>query len=69
MNKAMSAATITQSAESKDDWNSVVSQWQEAIALMEAVPSSHPPYPVAQQKSIEYKRNLDYALKNVAAGQ
>jgi hypothetical protein len=69
VNKAMSAATITQSAKSKDDWNLVVSQWQEAIALMEAVPSSHPRYPVAQQKSIEYKRNLDYALKNVAAGQ
>jgi hypothetical protein len=69
VNKAMSAATITQSAKSKDDWNLVVSQWQEAITLMEAVPSSHPRYPVAQQKSIEYKRNLDYALKNVAAGQ
>lgn len=68
VNKAMSAATITQSAKSKDDWNSVVSQWQEAIALMKAVPSSHPRYPVAQQKSLEYQRNLDYAQKNVAAG-
>jgi hypothetical protein len=66
VNKATSAATITQSAKSKDDWNLVASQWQEAIALMKAVPSSHPYYTVAQQKSIDYQRNLDYAQTNAA---
>ena len=69
VNKATSAATITQSAKSKDDWNLVASQWQEAIALMKAVPSSHPYYTVAQQKSIDYQRNLDYAQTNAANGQ
>jgi hypothetical protein len=44
----------------------VASQWQEAIALMKAVPSSHPYYTVAQQKSIDYQRNLDYAQTNAA---
>ncbi|HEY9609059.1 hypothetical protein [Allocoleopsis sp.] len=64
INKAMSAATLTQSATLKDDWNLVASEWQEAIALMKAVPSSHSQYTVAQQKAIEYQRNLDYAQKN-----
>jgi hypothetical protein len=62
VNKAMSAATITQSATSKDDWNLVASQWQEAIALMKAVPGSSPNYALAQKKVVEYQPNLDYAL-------
>lgn len=69
VNKAMSAATHTQSAKSKDDWNLVASQWQEAIALMKAVPSSHSQYTVAQQKAVEYQRNLDYAQKNSASSR
>jgi hypothetical protein len=69
VNKAMSAATHTQSANSKDEWNLVASQWQEAITLMNAVPPSHPKSVIAQQKVIEYQRNLDYAQKNSAVGQ
>ncbi|HEY9668575.1 MAG TPA: hypothetical protein V6C91_17335, partial [Coleofasciculaceae cyanobacterium] len=69
VNKAMSAATHTQSAKSKDDWNLVVSQWQEAITLMKAVPSSHSQYTVAQQKAIEYQHNLDYVQKNAGNSQ
>jgi hypothetical protein len=67
VNKAISAATITQSAKSQDDWLLVVSQWQEAVALMKAVPASHSKYTVAQQKIMEYQRNLDYAQNNAAA--
>jgi hypothetical protein len=69
VNKAMSAATITQSAKSKDEWNSVASEWQEAIALMKAVPPSHSQHSVAQQKAVDYQRNLDYAQKNAASTQ
>jgi len=69
VNKAMSAATTTQSAKSKNDWNLVASEWQEAIALMKAVPSSHPQHSVAQQKAVDYQRNLDYAQKNAASTQ
>jgi hypothetical protein len=69
VNKAMSAATITQSATSKDEWNLVASEWQEAIALMKAVPSSHPQHSVAQQKAVDYQRNLDYAQKNAVRTQ
>jgi hypothetical protein len=69
VNKAMSAATITQSAKSKDDWNLVASQWQEAIALMKAVPASSPNYAVAQKKVVEYQPNLDYALSVASRAQ
>jgi cell division protein FtsL len=69
VNKASSAASITQSAKSKDDWNLVTRQWKEAIALMKAVPQTHPQHTVAQQKAIDYQRNLDYAQKNAASSQ
>ena len=42
---------------------------EEAIALMKAVPSSHPQHSVAQQKAVDYQRNLDYAQKNAASTQ
>lgn len=58
---AMSAATIAQSAVSPDDWNLVISRWQEAIALLEKTPSSHPKKQLANQKIDEYQRNLAYA--------
>ncbi|HEY9875107.1 MAG TPA: hypothetical protein V6D12_16855, partial [Candidatus Obscuribacterales bacterium] len=60
---AMSAATIAQSAESKDDWELVASRWQEAIDLMKAVPQSSKNYAVAQKKLAEYQGNLGVANK------
>lgn len=69
VNKAMSAATITQSAKSNGDWNLVTREWEEAIALMKAVPQTHPQHTVAQQKAIDYQRNLDYAQKNAVSSQ
>ncbi|MEH2084601.1 MAG: hypothetical protein V7K89_32915 [Nostoc sp.] len=64
VSKAINAANLTQSAKSPDEWKIVVSQWQAAIALMKAVPSSSPNYVVAQQKISEYQRNFNYAKKN-----
>jgi len=61
LDTAMSAATITQSAVSPDDWNLVVNRWQEAIALLEKTPSSHPKKQLVSQKIDEYQRNLAYA--------
>lgn len=69
VNKAMSAATITQSAKSKDDWNLVASQWQEAISLMKSVPASSPNYALAQKKVVEYQPNWDYALSAASRAQ
>ena len=64
VSKAINAANLTQSAKSSDEWKTVVSHWEGAIALMKFVPSSSPNYVVAQQKIKEYQINLNYAEKN-----
>ena len=69
VSKAINAANLTQSAKSPDEWKTVVSQWEAAIALMKTVPSSSPNYVVAQQKIIEYQKNLNYAEKNAVGGK
>ena len=61
LDKASSAFSISQSAQSSDDWNLVVSQWTDAIALMKALPVSSPYKPSARKKIAEYQRNLTYA--------
>lgn len=60
---AMGAATIAQSAQSKDDWNLVITRWQSAISLLKATPKSSANYAIAQKKIAEYQRNLTYAQK------
>ncbi|MEH2067642.1 MAG: hypothetical protein V7K47_05630 [Nostoc sp.] len=67
VNKAINAANLTQSAKSLDEWKTVVSEWQEAIALMKNVSFSSPNYPIAQQKIREYQKNLNYAQKNTVS--
>ncbi|MBN3921989.1 hypothetical protein [Nostoc sp. NMS4] len=69
VSKAINAANLTQSAKSPDDWKIVTSEWEAAIALMKAVPSSSQNYPIAQQKIIEYQKNLNYAHKNAIGGK
>ena len=69
VSKAINAANLTQSAKSPDEWKTVVSQWQAAIALMKTVQSSSPNYLVAQQKIKEYQKNINYAEKNAVAGK
>jgi len=61
LDKASGAVSISESAQSSEDWNLVVSQWQEAIALMEAVPKNSPYKAIAKTKVAEYQRNLSYA--------
>lgn len=63
LDKAYSAVSISQSAQSSDDWNLVVSQWSDAIALMKAVPASNPNKAIIQTKIAEYQRNLTYAKR------
>lgn len=61
LDKAYSAFIISQSAQSSDDWNLVVTQWTDAIKLMKALPVSSPYRAIAQKKITEYQRNLTYA--------
>ncbi|HLO88092.1 MAG TPA: hypothetical protein VK203_24235 [Nostocaceae cyanobacterium] len=64
VNKAINAANLTQTAKSKAEWNNVVNEWQTAINLMKTVPASSPNYVVAQQKIIQYQKNMNYAETN-----
>lgn len=61
VNKATSAAELTQTAKTKAQWNTVTTNWQQAIALMKAVPKANANHKVAQQKVVEYQKNLNYA--------
>jgi hypothetical protein len=61
----MSAATLTQSAVSKEDWELVSSKWQNAISLLKQLPNSSPNYVKAQVKIQEYERNLNYARQQL----
>lgn len=64
VNEAMVAAELTQTAQSSQEWFSVVSKWVKAANLMEEVPSSHPHYKIAQKKVVEYRSNWEYARQN-----
>ena len=61
--KAIGAATISQSAQSPDDWKLVTQMWQEAIALIQSVPNTSSNYASAQKNVAEYQKNLAYANK------
>ncbi len=63
LDKASSAAIISQSAPSPEDWQLVVSQLQEAIALMKAVPASSPQKVIAKAKIAQYQRQIANAQK------
>lgn len=61
LDKAASADTISQSAQSTEDWNLVVSQYKDAIALMKEVDQQSTYFPSAQDNIIQYQRRIKYA--------
>lgn len=63
LDKAVGAFSISQSAQSADDWGLVVSQLQDAVALMNKVPVDSPYFTSAQTKIAEYKRQLKLATQ------
>ncbi|MEP0946858.1 MULTISPECIES: retropepsin-like aspartic protease family protein [Cyanophyceae] len=63
VNRATSAVAIGQSAQSKADWQLAASRWQQAINLMEQVPSNSPNHAQAQTKAQEYKQHLTAAQR------
>lgn len=66
MDAGYSAASLSQSAESSDDWQLVISRWQEAIKLLRTVPSSSTYHALAQTKIDQYQRNLRIAQQEAA---
>jgi hypothetical protein len=67
VNKAQRAAILAQTAQSQNEWIAVASEWQQAVKLVRAVPSTSPNYQKAQQKAEEYQANLIVANRRAAA--
>lgn len=67
VNKAQRAAVLAQTAQSQNEWIAVASEWQQAVKLVRAVPSTSPNYQKAQQKAEEYQANLIVANRRAAA--
>ena len=65
VNHATEAANLTQTATSTQEWEKVIKHWQDAISLMKAVKPDHSQYFLAQEKTIEYQRNVNYAFSVV----
>ncbi|MGL4377142.1 MAG: hypothetical protein ACRCT1_11935 [Microcoleaceae cyanobacterium] len=69
VNKALAASNAVQKAKTPEEWQKVVTLWEEAIDLMKKVPQSDANYALAQQKAVEYEKNLTYAKGNAGAEQ
>ncbi|MEL6162650.1 MAG: retropepsin-like aspartic protease [Cyanobacteria bacterium J06641_2] len=70
LDKASGGFSISQSAQSPDDWKLVADYYQDAINLMKSVRSSSRYYSIAKVKVKEYQQYFDYALeKSVALRQ
>lgn len=61
LDKADGAISISQSAQSSDDWRLVASQWAGAIALMQSLPNNSPYKAIAKTKIAQYQRYLLHA--------
>jgi hypothetical protein len=67
LDKAAGAVSISQSAQSPDDWYLVASQYHDAIALMKQVDRQSPEFAIAQKKISEYQRQFKYAVRQANA--
>lgn len=61
--KAVSAANLAQSAQSKEDWSLIINQWKRAIALLKPISAS------GAQKTLVQKRLAVYQSELAAAQQ
>ncbi len=64
VNSAVKAANLGRAAKTKEEWNVVANQWQEAVSLMRRVPPSSPNHEVAMTKVAEYQKYLIYAQES-----
>jgi uncharacterized protein YlxW (UPF0749 family) len=61
LEEASSAAFFVQTAKSKPEWEFVATQWQNAIVYMKQVQPSDTNYKAAQERVVQYQKNLEYA--------
>ncbi len=65
VNHANRAATLTQTAQTRTEWQAVVEAWQAAIAGMKTVPPRDSRHSLAQAKVEEYGLYQDYAQERL----
>lgn len=53
-NKALSAVKKGETAKTRQEWRSVVDEWQQAIAQLKGIPKTHPKYAIVQQRLATY---------------
>jgi uncharacterized membrane protein YagU involved in acid resistance len=61
INQARRTVKLAKLAQSEDEWQIVVENWDEAIALLKTVPYTSSNYGIAQQKIIQYQIHRDFA--------
>lgn len=69
INLASSAFTLGQQATSPDDWDLIVSRWDQAIQRLKEVPTGDQNYGTAQTKIKDYERNLAQAKQRLVTLQ
>ncbi|MFZ9736655.1 MAG: peptidylprolyl isomerase [Prochlorotrichaceae cyanobacterium] len=67
--QAITAATLTQMAQTSEQWNQVIQHWQAALLVLSTIPENHPQFQLAQDKQVEYRRNLEYAEQQQLTAQ
>lgn len=61
VNHANQAVMLIPQASNPTDWKRIAREWEQAVELMQTVPSDHPQADVAQAKAKEYQDYLSYA--------
>jgi hypothetical protein len=64
IDKAKIAAQLTKSAQTQDEWKIVTNRWEQAIRLLEEVPTTSRNYSMAQQKILQYQIHREFARQN-----
>lgn len=69
INEATTASFLVQKAKTKDEWEYISTVWEKAIEYMKAVQPSDPNYQAAQDRVIQYQKNLEYAVLAASRAQ
>lgn len=69
LDRAASARSLAETAETPEDWALVLNRWQQAIALMQSVPPSSAQRAAAQKLVSEYQRAFTQAQQQSRVGR
>ncbi|OUC13410.1 MAG: hypothetical protein B0A82_17240 [Alkalinema sp. CACIAM 70d] len=69
LDKAESADSISQSAQSPEDWNLVIDRWKSAIQLLKQTPKADPNYKEVDRRLAIFQAGLSQAQQKLARSQ